>query len=41
MRVENTSMGRSVAALDPVPDDTLCADDPAQACGEDVNGQIE
>ncbi|HEX8685791.1 MAG TPA: di-heme oxidoredictase family protein, partial [Pyrinomonadaceae bacterium] len=38
--VENTSLGRSVAAFDPVPDDTACADDPNAVCGEDPEDDI-
>jgi CxxC motif-containing protein (DUF1111 family) len=32
---ENSSLGRSVAAFDPVPDNTPCIDDPTIICGED------
>ncbi|HEX8190996.1 MAG TPA: di-heme oxidoredictase family protein [Pyrinomonadaceae bacterium] len=38
--VENTSLGRTVAAFDPVPDDTACADDPNAVCGEDPEDDI-
>ena len=41
VRTENTSSGRSVAAFDTVPDNTPCADDPTQLCGEDAEGDIE
>lgn len=41
LRVENTSMGNSVAGADPVPDDGACDDDPATKCGEDPEGDIE
>src|SRR5262252_7535769 len=32
---ENTSLGRSVAAFDTVPDNTLCNDGSGRTCGED------
>jgi Tol biopolymer transport system component/CxxC motif-containing protein (DUF1111 family) len=38
--VENTSLGRSVAAFDTVPDDTACDDDPGETCGEDPEDDI-
>src|SRR5207247_655362 len=33
--VENTSLGRSVAGIDPVPDNQPCASAPGVNCGED------
>ena len=39
-RVENTSLGRSVAAFDPVPDNQPCANIPNTICGEDVEDDI-
>jgi CxxC motif-containing protein (DUF1111 family) len=41
IKTENTSMGNSVANFDHVPDNTRCANDPTQVCGEDVDGDIE
>ena len=38
---ENTSMGTSVAAFDPVSDTTLCADGSGRVCGEDPDQDIE
>src|SRR5580765_7755509 len=38
---ENTSMGNSVAAFDPVSDATLCADGSGRVCGEDADQDIE
>ena len=38
---ENTSLGNSVAAFDPVPDTTLCADGSGRICGEDADQDIE
>ncbi|HKB14098.1 MAG TPA: di-heme oxidoredictase family protein [Vicinamibacterales bacterium] len=38
--VENTSMGRSVAAYDTVPDNTPCASNAAVTCGEDAEEDI-
>jgi CxxC motif-containing protein (DUF1111 family) len=38
--VENTSLGNSVAAFDPVPDNTPCANPPAGTCGEDPEDDI-
>ena len=38
---ENSSMGNSVAAFDPVPDNTLCADGSGRICGEDPEQDIE
>ncbi|HEX7955886.1 MAG TPA: di-heme oxidoredictase family protein [Pyrinomonadaceae bacterium] len=39
-RVENTSLGASVAAFDPVPDNQPCADIPNTICGEDTEDDI-
>jgi len=38
--VENTSLGNSVAAFDPVPDNQPCASNPAVNCGEDGDEDI-
>src|SRR3954471_1282851 len=38
---ENTSLGNSVAAFDPVSDKTLCADGSGRICGEDSDQDIE
>src|SRR5438105_3840324 len=38
--MENTSLGRSVAAFDPVPDNKPCDDDPSKICGEDTGKDI-
>jgi CxxC motif-containing protein (DUF1111 family) len=38
--VENTSLGNSVAAFDPVPDNQPCADIPNTICGEDPEDDI-
>src|SRR3954471_20302967 len=38
---ENTSLGNSVAAFDPVPDTALCADGSGRICGEDSDQDIE
>lgn len=38
--VENTSLGTSVAAFDPVPDNAPCASNPAVNCGEDPEEDI-
>jgi len=38
---ENTSLGNSVAAFDPVSDSTLCADGSGRVCGEDPDQDIE
>ncbi|MFL6334237.1 MAG: di-heme oxidoredictase family protein [Pyrinomonadaceae bacterium] len=38
--MENTSLGRSVAAFDPVPDNQPCDDDPSKICGEDTEKDI-
>src|SRR5205085_3718806 len=37
---ENTSLGTSVAAYDPVPDNQPCASNPSVNCGEDPNEDI-
>jgi CxxC motif-containing protein (DUF1111 family) len=39
--VENTSLARSVTAFDTVADDTACADNPSETCGEDVENDID
>ncbi len=39
-RVENTSLGRSVAAFDTVPDNQPCADIPNTICAEDTEDDI-
>ena len=41
VRTENTSLGRSVAAFDTVPDDTPCADGSGRICGEDTENDID
>ena len=38
--VENTSMGNSVAAFDPVPDNQPCASNASVNCGEDGDEDI-
>ncbi|HEX8283937.1 MAG TPA: di-heme oxidoredictase family protein [Pyrinomonadaceae bacterium] len=38
--MENSSLARTVAAFDVVPDDTPCDDDPNQLCGEDPEDDI-
>jgi CxxC motif-containing protein (DUF1111 family) len=38
--VENTSLGNSVAAFDPVPDNQPCQSNPAVNCGEDPEEDI-
>jgi CxxC motif-containing protein (DUF1111 family) len=38
--VENTSLGNSVAAFDPVPDNQPCVSNPAVNCGEDGDEDI-
>src|SRR5262249_58813398 len=38
---ENTSLGRSVAAFDTVPDNAPCVADPSVNCGEDPDGDID
>jgi CxxC motif-containing protein (DUF1111 family) len=38
---ENTSLGRSVAAFDPVADNKPCVSNPSLNCGEDPDGDIE
>jgi CxxC motif-containing protein (DUF1111 family) len=38
--VENTSLGNSVASIDPVGDDTKCAANPTVTCGEDTTDDI-
>ena len=38
---ENTSLGRSVAAFDTVPDNTLCNDGSGRTCGEDPDNDID
>jgi CxxC motif-containing protein (DUF1111 family) len=38
---ENTSLGRSVASIDPVPDNQPCASNPSANCGEDGDEDIE
>jgi CxxC motif-containing protein (DUF1111 family) len=38
---ENTSMGNSIAAFDPVSDTTLCTDGSGRICGEDADQDIE
>jgi CxxC motif-containing protein (DUF1111 family) len=39
--MENTSLGRSVAAFDQVPDNQPCMDDPSVICGEDPENDID
>jgi Tol biopolymer transport system component len=39
--VENTSLARSVASFDTVADDTPCADNPSEICGEDTENDID
>ncbi len=39
--MENTSLGRSTANFDFVPDNQPCADDPGVICGEDVENDID
>lgn len=41
LRTENTSMGRSVANFDTVPDNQPCANNAAISCGEDPDGDID
>jgi CxxC motif-containing protein (DUF1111 family) len=41
LRTENTSMGRSVAAFDKVPDNQPCANNASVSCGEDPDGDID
>jgi CxxC motif-containing protein (DUF1111 family) len=38
---ENSSLGRSVAAFDPVPDNAPCASEPNANCGEDPEEDID
>ncbi|HJP93106.1 MAG TPA: di-heme oxidoredictase family protein [Pyrinomonadaceae bacterium] len=38
---ENSSLGRSVAAFDSVPDNTFCDHDPTVVCGEDTEQDIK
>jgi Tol biopolymer transport system component/CxxC motif-containing protein (DUF1111 family) len=39
--VENTSLARSVASFDTVADNTPCADNPSETCGEDTENDID
>ncbi|HEX8719607.1 MAG TPA: di-heme oxidoredictase family protein [Pyrinomonadaceae bacterium] len=39
--VENTSLGASVAAFDPVPDNAPCEDGSGRTCGEDPENDID
>jgi CxxC motif-containing protein (DUF1111 family) len=41
LRTENTSMGRSVANFDHVPDNQPCANNAAISCGEDPDNDID
>jgi CxxC motif-containing protein (DUF1111 family) len=41
LRTENTSMGRSVANFDQVPDNQPCANNAAISCGEDPDNDID